>query len=173
MKVQPNPNITPHFKLREFDCKGTGEIVPAKYHANLTELCLLLEDIRTLFGDRPLTITSGYRSKAHNDLIYKKARRHKPTAGTLSQHLTASAADFHIQGCDIGDVEDVLVFIYNNDFENALKFHSTFFNGLEEDDKELELFKSIRKRLRGIGRGSYQGFVHVDVRKGKRAKWTY
>lgn len=164
MKIQPNLNITPHFKLREFDCRGSGEIVPAKYHANLTRLCNLLEDIRTLFGDKPLTITSGYRSAAHNDLIYKKARQKKPNAGKLSQHLLCTAADFHIQGMDIGGMQAILERLYAGDPPS--KITSVW-------PDRLEAAKRIQKQLRGLGLGAHQGFIHVDVREGRKATWSY
>jgi uncharacterized protein YcbK (DUF882 family) len=152
VKIQPNPNITPHFKLREFDCRD-GSIVPAKYHANLLRLCNLLEDIRELFGGRMIHITSGYRSPEWNARLIKQGRK----AAKNSQHMVAAAADFQVEGMLIGQVQSALIDIHDGD----IKGH------------DRDIAKRVYKEMRGLGLGAHQGFVHVDVREGKRAKWTY
>lgn len=74
--------ITENFKWSEFE-SGDGKPVPKKHEANVRELCENLEVLRAFLSE-PLTITSGYRSKAHN----------KAVGGVEnSQHLTAKASD--------------------------------------------------------------------------------
>lgn len=90
-------NETPtsaHFTLREFGCKD-GTAVPRAYYPNCQALMHLLEEIRAACGDRPITITSGYRTKSHNQ---------KCGGAPKSQHLTASAADIKVQGMSPNDV---------------------------------------------------------------------
>lgn len=70
--------LTRNFSLQEFGA------VPTEYHANVRALALMLEHVRALCGRRPITITSGWR-------LPRKT-------GDRSQHLTASAADFSVEG---------------------------------------------------------------------------
>ena len=59
--------ITPHFRLAEFNCHD-GTPVPIAAHAALKELCeLYLEPLRSRFG--ACTVISGYRHKAYNRRI--------------------------------------------------------------------------------------------------------
>lgn len=70
--------LTPHFHLLEFGA------VPAEHHDHVRTLAIMLEHVRALAGNRPITITSGWRL---------------PRSDTdRSQHLTASAADFSVEG---------------------------------------------------------------------------
>ncbi len=63
--------ITPHFSLAEMasrDSADAGQDTPGDVYHNLTHLCQdVLEPLRAQFG--PLTITSGYRSVAHNEAV--------------------------------------------------------------------------------------------------------
>ena len=87
--------LSKHFKLSEFEKSqtatrkginnkaGSGEI------KNLTDLCYeVLEPVRAKF-DKPITITSGYRSEELCEAIGSKA---------TSQHAKGQAADFEIAG---------------------------------------------------------------------------
>ena len=76
--------ITKNFHRSEFDCKD-GTKVPAKYFNNLIKLATNSQVIRDVI-DAPITISSGYRTVSHNK---------KVGGAKHSQHLTASAADFH------------------------------------------------------------------------------
>lgn len=79
---------TAHFKASEFKCHN-GEEVPFKYYPNLQKLQNLLEEIRKACGDRPITITSGYRPPAYNK---------KVGGASKSQHIVAAAADIKVSG---------------------------------------------------------------------------
>ena len=71
--------LSEHFDSSEFECRdGCGEdfsVDPA--------LIVLLEAVREHFGT-PITVTSGYRCKAHNDSL---------GSTDASQHRKATAAD--------------------------------------------------------------------------------
>ena len=81
-------NFTKHFKIKEFNCKD-GTPVPPQYLSNAKKVADQLEVLRAALGDRPIIITSGYRTPAHN----------KKVGGVGgSAHLTASAADIVVRG---------------------------------------------------------------------------
>ena len=92
--MNDNTLLTPHFALREFtksatamkhgiDNRPTPEVIE-----NLKRLCLhTLEPLREKLG-LPIVITSGFRTKALNDIIVHASRK--------SQHMTGQAADFYI-----------------------------------------------------------------------------
>lgn len=75
--------LSPNFRVREFACKdGTDPVFVDE------ELVALLQKIRDHFG-KALTITSAYRTPAHN----------KACGGAAySQHLYGRAADFKVAG---------------------------------------------------------------------------
>lgn len=76
--------LTPHFTVEEFACKD-GTCVPGLFMVNLQRLADQLEVLR-VYLDRPIVISSGYRTPTWNKGAAK------------SQHLTASAADFRVAG---------------------------------------------------------------------------
>lgn len=78
---------TEHFKLREFACRD-GSAVPRAYWGNVRALMAELEKIRGVWG-RPIVINSGYRTKTYNQQC---------GGAKASQHLTANAVDFNVQG---------------------------------------------------------------------------
>ena len=107
--------LSKHFKLEEFEKSmtatrkgienkaGSGEI------KNLTDLCYgVLEPVRAKF-DKPITITSGYRSPALCEAIGSK-----PT----SQHTKGEAADFEIAG--ISNLKVALWIENNCDFDQLI-----------------------------------------------------
>jgi hypothetical protein len=86
--------LSPHFELKEFTESATARRhgianePPFEAVENLKHLCVFtLEPLREALG-LPLIITSGYRSKAVNDLI----THHSST----SQHMKGQAADFYV-----------------------------------------------------------------------------
>ena len=83
-----------HFKLSEFKCKD-GTAVPEKYYGNCQRLMNLLEEIREAGGDRPITITSGYRTESYNK---------KVDGAKQSQHLYAAAEDIKVSGKSASEV---------------------------------------------------------------------
>lgn len=81
--------ITPHFSLDEFHCKD-GTQYPKKWiRSYLKPLCSELEIIREFFGNKPIKITSGYRTPIYN---------RKVGGVRNSQHILGKAADIKIKG---------------------------------------------------------------------------
>lgn len=80
-------HLSPHFMRSEFENEGP---MPDSCVSAYTDLCRMLETIRSQFGNNPVEITSGYRSKAVNE---------KEHGVLASQHVATSlwcAADFAI-----------------------------------------------------------------------------
>ena len=74
--------LSPSFRVREFACKGSDVVLIDD------ELVVLLQCIREHFG-KPVHITSGYRTTAHNAAV---------GGSKSSQHLLGRAADFWVAG---------------------------------------------------------------------------
>ena len=81
--------LSPHFKVQEFRCKDGSDPVFVD-----TALVELLEQLRAHFG-KAVTITSGYRTAAHNAAV---------GGAKSSQHLLGRAADIRVQGVSVEDV---------------------------------------------------------------------
>ena len=73
--------LSPSFRVREFACKGSDVVLLDE------ELVVLLQCIREHFG-KPVHITSGYRTAAHNAAV---------GGSKSSQHLLGRAADFYVE----------------------------------------------------------------------------
>lgn len=80
--------LSPSFKVREFGCKGSDVVLLDE------ELVVLLQCIREHFG-KPLHITSGYRTAAHNAAV---------GGSKSSQHLLGRAADFWVEDTPVASV---------------------------------------------------------------------
>ena len=87
--------LSKHFKLEEFTKSQTAIRKGIKNEAgsgeikNLTDLCyIVLEPVRAKF-DKPITVTSGYRSEELCEAIGSKK---------TSQHAKGQAVDFEIAG---------------------------------------------------------------------------
>ena len=84
-----NRRLAPDFKVRELRCKdGTDTVMVDE------ALTVVLQCIREHFG-KPVTITSGYRTTAHNAAV---------GGAKSSQHLLGRAADIRVQGVSVEDV---------------------------------------------------------------------
>ena len=81
--------LAPGFKVREFRCRDGSDVVMID-----ESLVMLLQCIREHFG-KPITITSGYRTAAHNAAV---------GGAKSSQHLLGRAADFYVEGVDVATV---------------------------------------------------------------------
>lgn len=86
--------LSPHFCLDEFTKSSTAikhgiqNVPPQEAVENLRRLCAnTLEPLRDELG-LPVVITSGFRTKALNDLLAHSSER--------SQHMQGQAADFYI-----------------------------------------------------------------------------
>ena len=81
--------LAPDFKVRELRCRDGSDTVMVD-----EALMLLLQCIREHFG-KPVHITSGYRTAAHNAAV---------GGSKSSQHLLGRAADFYVEGVDVAAV---------------------------------------------------------------------
>ncbi len=113
-------DISPHFSLHEFTDRRTGTL-----EASVVHLVEHLELLRSICGDRPLEILSGWRSAATNSAV---------GGTTASQHLYGRAADIPAG------------------YATVAQAHEAGF----------------------IGIGEWSGWaLHVDVRPGAAARWSY
>ena len=81
--------LSPAFKVREFRCRDGSDTIMVDQ-----ALPVLLQAIREHFG-KPITITSGYRTAAHNKSV---------GGAKSSQHLLGRAADIQVAGVSVEDV---------------------------------------------------------------------
>jgi len=77
--------MTPHFTARELNVEGA----PTAVRVNAQRVAELLERVRAALGNKPVTVTSGYRPPARNAAA---------GGASTSQHLDGSAADFKVAG---------------------------------------------------------------------------
>ena len=84
-----NRRLAPDFKVRELRCRDGTDTVMAD-----EALTVVLQCIREHFG-RAVTITSGYRTPAHNAAV---------GGAKNSQHLYGRAADIRVQGVCVEEV---------------------------------------------------------------------
>ena len=89
LKKDGAKQLSPAFRVREFRCRdGTDTILIDE------GLVVLLQCIREHFG-KPVHITSGYRTAAHNAAV---------GGSKSSQHLLGRAADFRVEGVPVAAV---------------------------------------------------------------------
>ena len=107
--------LSKHFTLEEFEKSQTATRKGIKNKAgageikNLGDLCYeVLEPVRAKF-DKPVTITSGYRSPQLSEAIGSKS---------TSQHCTGNAVD--MEGLSISNLEVALWIENHCDFEQLI-----------------------------------------------------
>lgn len=89
--------ITNNFSLNEFRSKDGAEF-PPQVVDNIVTLAEALQVVRDHFG-KSITITSGYRSPAHN---------RKVGGAQASLHISGKAADFVVKGVHPDKVADAI-----------------------------------------------------------------
>jgi uncharacterized protein YcbK (DUF882 family) len=89
--------ITKNFNLNEFNSK-CGRPMPSNVRANIIELAKNLQVLRDEVN-RPISITSGYRSPEHNAKV-KGAKN--------SQHVQGTAVDLKVQGMTPKEVAPII-----------------------------------------------------------------
>ena len=91
LAAEGGAQLSAHFKVREFACKDGADPVFVS-----PRLVQVLEAIRQHFG-APVTVTSGYRTPAHNA---------REGGAAKSQHLYGAAADIKVKGVSPAAVAD-------------------------------------------------------------------
>ena len=81
---QNNEKISTHFKIKEFACKDGSAIIFVDDY-----MVQVLEILRNKMGGKPITITSGYRTPAHNA---------KVGGAKYSYHMRGMAVDIRVEG---------------------------------------------------------------------------
>ena len=89
LKADGSRRLAPSFTVREFRCRDGSDVVMID-----ESLVVLLQCIREHFG-KPITITSGYRTAAHNAAV---------GGAKSSQHLLGRAADIQVADTPVEDV---------------------------------------------------------------------
>lgn len=88
-------NLSPNFTLEELTRSETAarngwDNSPSAHEIqNLSRLALLLQDVKTAVGGKPVIINSAYRNKLTNDAVGSK---------DTSQHRLGCAADLRVPG---------------------------------------------------------------------------
>ena len=104
-KVKPGDSfstkLSPHFTLGEFALGEPARRFVAQHQVDTaTELAAFMERVRTAFGGKRVTITSGYRPAAINRAV---------GGASNSEHLYdapgVGAVDFYVDGADINAVQ--------------------------------------------------------------------
>jgi GH24 family phage-related lysozyme (muramidase) len=93
--------LSPHFTLGEFALGDPARCFTAQHQVETAiELAAFLERVRTAFGGKRITITSGYRPAAINRAV---------GGASSSEHLydapSVGAVDFYVDGADINAVQ--------------------------------------------------------------------
>lgn len=94
-------HITPHITIGEFALNQEARRFNHQFQVDTAaKLAAFLERVRSAFGDKPVIITSGYRSAVINRSV---------GGASGSEHLynapSVGAVDFYIQGADINAVQ--------------------------------------------------------------------
>lgn len=118
-----------NFTWAEFTKGGSRVPVSSTVTHRIVKIAHYLDDIRNFLGDRPITITSGYRDPISNRSV---------GGARDSRHMYGDAVDFCIDGLNLVDA-----------FYKLKRYH----------------------KLGGLAVGN--GFIHVDLRPGAAARWTY
>jgi hypothetical protein len=95
--------LSEHFSLEELTATSHREFdntPKANELANLMRVAVLLEQVKTLLGGKPVMINSGFRSKQVNDSVGSK---------DTSQHRLGCAADIRVPGMTPKEVVEAIM----------------------------------------------------------------
>jgi zinc D-Ala-D-Ala carboxypeptidase len=95
--------ITPNFTLKELTITNTGlDNTPNESQLKSLELLSTnLEDVRVALGNKPLLISSAFRSKAVNKAV-------GGSTNPPSAHTFGYAADFQVKGLAVKEICDLI-----------------------------------------------------------------
>ena len=152
--------LSKHFKLEEFTKSMTAIRKGIKNEAgsgeikNLTDLCYgVLEPVRAKF-DKPITVTSGYRSEELCEAIGSKK---------TSQHAKGQAVDFEIAG--VSNLQVALWLTNNVDFDQLILEYWTgepnsgwiHFSFVEDNNRKQILTFNGREYNNGLPDAQWSG----------------
>ena len=84
--------VASNFTWSELTAGGTRIPVNAGVTQRIVKLCKYMDGVRKYLGDRPITVTSGYRDPISNQAVGGVAN---------SRHLSGDAIDFYVEGMDV------------------------------------------------------------------------
>lgn len=96
MTLAANVLLAPHFTASELRVTEAPDVIVN----NARRVAAWLEVVRALLGNRPITVTSGYRTPDQNQ---------KAGGEPTSDHMTGLAADFEVAGLSPFQVYNQLV----------------------------------------------------------------
>lgn len=108
--------LTDHFSLEELDCK-CGCVTPRAIADALVKTATFMEQVRSFLGNRPITVHSGYRCKAHNQKVGGEPN---------SFHLRGMACDFTVSGLSPKQVQESLERAGSPCLQNGLGRYARF-----------------------------------------------
>lgn len=91
---QNSVQVGPHFRVKEFACKDGSAITFIDDY-----MVTILELLRKELGNKPIIITSGYRTPAHNA---------KVGGAKYSYHMRGQAVDIRVNGISAKEVAKAL-----------------------------------------------------------------
>lgn len=97
---QNNVQVGPHFRVKEFACKDGSTITFIDDY-----MVTILELLRKELGNKPIIITSGYRTPTHNA---------KVGGAKYSYHMRGMAVDIRVNGISTKEVAKALDKIVGN-----------------------------------------------------------
>jgi len=95
--------LSEHFSLKELTVTSHRQFdnTPnASEMANLTRLAAMLEQVKTVVGNKPVMVNSAFRSKQVNDAVGSK---------DTSQHRIGCAADIRVPGMTPKEVVEAVI----------------------------------------------------------------
>ncbi len=146
--------------------KPRNQQPPSRMWGNIVVTALVLDKLRAQF-DRPLIITSCYRSPTYNSSI-------RPPGASLSQHQAFTAADFSISGVSASDVAKAARKLRNQWIQVPIEFERVT---VQVPKGYVPFWELPERRNNGKlevqfkgGIGEYARFVHLDSR-GSNVNW--
>lgn len=108
-----------NFYWYEIACRDKdGSLPPEDLLVNVSNSVLMMEQVRTIFGDVPVTVNSWYRTPEYN-----KQCGGKPN----SWHMKAAAVDFTVQGFTPAQVQKRLIKLQaDGEFKYGIGTYSRF-----------------------------------------------
>lgn len=100
--LNPDEKLSAHFEAHEFRCKDNSRVIV------LNKALLDLLELIRLHYNRPLTISSGYRTVQYNSQLKNSSPK--------SQHTLGNAADISVKGVSAQTLYNWI----NNSYPNSL-----------------------------------------------------